>query len=824
MDNLRVHMSRFETILLDLHFALRQLHRKPAFALTAVAVFALAIAGSTAIFAFVDAALVKPLPYRDPSRLLALYERIPVGDRHHLSYDDYLDWKRLNHTLASLDIYRPEYLTLYSVNGPEPVSGARISDGFFRTLGVSPFLGRDFYPGEDRPSAQPTVILSYPTWQKRFAGSRDVVGKSITFDAPTTTGSNHGPFIIIGVMPRSFHFAPVAPAEFWITLHGSCAELRKCYPYYGVARLKDGVSVATAYRDLAFIAQHIAVEHPESNHDRSARVIPLTDAIVGDIRPTLVALLGGAALLSLLALVNISGLLLVRSEGRRREMALRNALGASGSRMIRQLAVEGFLLAGFGGSLGLVLAAYLIKALTGPIPADMLDSMPYLNGLHLDWRLCLFAGFVSLLGGVIFSIAPALRLPLSDIQEDLVAGGRSVAGRGWRRAGSALVALELAITMALLVSAGLLSKSFYRLLHENLGISANHLAILHVSKLDGLTDTNALELQRQIISRMSHLPGVVSAGISWQIAVTSGENFASLFEHYRVFGRYYPGQGDEANTHIIGVGYFETLRARLLQGRFFDDTDDAAHRRVGIINRTFARELFSGEDPLGKSLIDDNDQDHPVEIIGVVDDITEGPLDMSPTAALYEPFNQKPSADFYVTLRTSQSSQSLFLSMVDTVHQIDPGLTADDQDTMLNRINSSPAAYLHRSAAWLVGGFAGMALLIGSIGLYGVIAYSVAQRTREIGVRMALGAQRASIYRIILFEAGWLAICGAIGGAAASVGSARLLRTLLFGVKPWDIATLLTVTSLLIASALLASYLPARRAASINPVEALRAE
>ena len=280
---------------------------------------------------------------------------------------------------------------------------------------MSPFLGRDFYPGEDQPSAQPTVILSYATWQKRFAGSREIVGKSITFDAPTTAGSNHRPFIVIGVMPRSFHFAPVAPAEFWITLRGFGAEHRKGYPYYGVARLKEGVTAATAYQDLASIARRIAAQHPESNHDRSASAMPLTDAIVGDIRPTLVALLSGAGLLSLIGLVNISGLLLVRSESRRREMALRNALGASPSRIISQFAVEGFLLAFLGGGIGLILAAYLIKALTGQIPADMLDSMPYLNGLHLDWRLCLFAGLASLLGGFIFSSPRlcAFRFPTS---------------------------------------------------------------------------------------------------------------------------------------------------------------------------------------------------------------------------------------------------------------------------------------------------------------------------------------------------------------------------------------------------------------------------
>ena len=450
--------------------------------------------------------------------------------------------------------------------------------------------------------------------------------------------------------------------------------------------------------------------------------------------------------------------------------------------------------------------------------------MPYLQGLHLNLHLLSLCGIASLLGGALFSAGPALRLSLSDMQEDLMEGGRSVAGRSWRKAGSGLVVVELAITMVLLVSAGLLTRSFYRLLHEDIGMSAEHLAVLHVSSPGEETDAADIGRQRQLLSRMSSLPGVVSAGISDHLAVSSGEDFGSLFAHFRVFGRYYPGQGDEANTRIVGVGYFETLEARLLQGRYFTETDDASQRRVAIINRTMAKQSFPGEDPLGKRLIDEYDKDHPVEIIGVVDDIKDGPLDMKPTAAVYEPFNQNPSADFYVTLRTSQSQQMIFHSMIDVVHRIDPGLIADGQDTMIDRINTSQAAYLHRSAAWLVAGFAALALLLGTVGLYGVIAYSVGQRTREIGVRMALGAQRASVYRMILLEAGWLAIAGVAGGALCSVATTRLLRSLLFGVSPWDMTTLLTVACLLIASALLASYLPAHRAASINPVEALRAE
>ncbi len=455
--------------------------------------------------------------------------------------------------------------------------------------------------------------------------------------------------------------------------------------------------------------------------------------------------------------------------------------------------------------------------------------MPYLQGLHFNLHLLLFAGIVSLMGGALFSAGPAMRLSLSDMQEDLMEGGRSVAGRSWRKAGSGLVVFELAITMILLVSAGLLTKSFYRLLHEDIGMSADHLAVLHLSNPGAEhpgaeTDAGDLRLQRQLVSRISALPGVVAVGISNQLALSGGEAFANLFKHFRVFGRYYPGQGDEANTHIIGVGYFETLQARLLQGRYFAETDDAAQRRVAIINRTMAKQSFPGEDPLRKRLIDEYDRDHPVEIIGVVDDIKDGPLDMKPTAAVYEPFNQNPVSDFYLTLRTSQSEQTIFHSITDVIHQINPGLIADEQDSMMDRINTSQAAYLHRSAAWIVAGFAALALLLGAIGLYGVISYSVGQRTREIGVRMALGAQRASVYRLILLEAAGLAIAGVAGGAICSVATTRLLRSLLFGVSPWDMATLFTVACLLIAAALLASYLPAQRAASVNPVEALRAE
>ena len=805
-----------EVVLRDSRFAIRLLRKKVGFALTAVAIFALSIGASAAIFAFVDAALVRPLPYRDPSQLVALFESIPVGERYHLSYPDYLDWKRLNRVLSSLDVYRPELLTLDTVAGGVEAPGARVSDGFFRTLGVDPFLGRDFQPGEDQPGTQQTVILSYGAWQKRLVADKDVLGKSVTFDDV--------PYTVVGVLPSGFHFAPLASTEFWITTHGFCADSRPCHPYYGVGRLKPGVSLAVAHADLSSIAQRIAAAYPQTNRDRSATVMPLTDAILGGIRPTLLALLSCAGLLSLIGLVNICSLLLVRSESRRREMALRSTLGASRARLVFQFAVEGFSLAGLGCGIGLLLTGGLLRILPTLIPRDVLENMPYLQGAHFNAHLLLFAIALSLLGGTLFTAGPAFQLLLSNMQEALVEGGRAVAGRSWRKTGSGLVVFELAITVVLLVSAGLLTKSFYRLLHEDFGMAADHLALLHVAKTGTATEAVNLALQQRISSQMSALPGVISVGVSKDLAVSSGENFAVLFRHFRVFGRSYPGEGDEAITQIVSVGYFETLRAQLVQGRYFAEADDSSHRRVALINRTLARQSFHGEDPLGNRLVDEYDKNHPLEIIGVVDDIKDGPLDMKATAAVYEPFNQNPTGDFYVTIRTSQFDQTVFHSMVGVVHQVDPGLIADGQDSMADRISNSQAAYVHRSAAWIVGGFAIMALLLGTIGLYGVISYSVGQRTREIGVRMALGAQRVAVYRLILLEAGWLVIFGVGGGILCSVAATGLLRSMLFGVSPWDTGTLASVACVLAGSALLASYLPAHRAASTDPVEALRAE
>ena len=697
-----------EDLIQDLRFAARQLRNSPAFTATAIAVFALGIGASTTIFAFFDAALVKPLPYRDPARLVALFERIPVGDRYHLSYDDYVDWKRLNHVFTSLDVYTPNSFTLEAATGARRVSGARVSEGFFQTLGVTPFLGRDFKQGEGPPNTQPSVLLSYETWKNEYAANRNVLGHVVSLDGD--------PSIIIGVLPPSFHFAPVGSAGYWASLLWQPEYGRSGHPYYGVARLKPGVSVSKAYSDLTPIANEIALAYPHFSRDRSATVLPLADVIVGDIRPTLVALLGGAGLLSLIGFVNVASLLLVRAESRRREIALRLALGASFLRLIRQFCVEGFVLAGSGCVLGIALTLVALNILPRQIPAALLDGMPYLQGLHFNLHLVFFALAIGVLGGIFFSAAPTLQLFLSNVQAGLTEGGRAASGRSWRRAGAGLVVVELAITAVLLVSAGLLSKSFYRLLHEDIGIAPDHLAILHVSQMRDSTDDENVALARRIRREMAALPGLISVGEAYDSVLASGEGYVRTFAHFRVVGRTYIGMGDEASQHIVGVGYFETLRARLLRGRYFAESDDSTKPQVALINRTMAQQIFPGENPVGKAILNEFNNNHPFIIVGVVDDLKDGPLDTTPTAAVYVPFNQSPTSDFDVTLRATLSEAALLPTMVQVVHQMDATLIADHESTMSERIEDSPSAYLHRSAAWVVAGFAGLALLLGTVG------------------------------------------------------------------------------------------------------------
>jgi predicted permease len=692
-----------------------------------------------------------------------------------------------------------------------------VTAGFFRVLGVTPVLGRDFYDGEDQSGAADNVMLTYQTWQTRFGGRKDIIGQTVKLDGTPNT--------IIGVLPASFQFAPRGKAEFWVTLHklNSCEKRRSCHNLFGVARLKGGVTVAMALADMTAVAKQLEVQYPDSNRGQSASVKPLSEQIVGDIRPILLVLLGGAGLLLAIACVNVSSLLLVRSESRKREIAVRGALGASRGRLTRQFMTEELVLVFAGGLLGLLCAYGAIQVLLRLISKDMLAFAPYLGGVRLDAHVAMFAGVIALLAAALFAATPVLRLPMTQLREGLTEGGRSSAGTFWRRFGANLVVVELAIAVVLLVGAGLLGKSFYKLLHVELGFQPDHLATVQVvlPQTTYAKDSQVVEVSRQILARVSSLPGVKSAALTTMLPVSGNGNTNWI----RFVGKPYNGEHNEVNQREVSSDYFKTLQAKLVAGRFFTDDEDSSKPQVTVINKALARLYFPGEDPIGKKFGDTELKPKSIRtIVGVVDDVKEGSLDSDIWPAEYDPTNQ--NAENYVSLvvRTSQDEKSVLPALVGAIHQIDPGIGAINEITMVERINESQTAYLHRSSAWLVGGFAALALLLGVIGLYGVIAYSVSQRTREIGVRMALGAQQSSVYRMILKEAGWLTGAGIVAGLLCSIAAATLMQKVLFGIHTWDMPTLAAVAVVLGVSALLASYFPARRAASVNPVEALRAE
>ena len=805
-----------DNLVRDFRFAIRQLSTSPGFTFTVVFTLALGICASVAIFAFADAALLKPLPYRDPARLVGVYESIAIFPQSNLSYQDYLDWKRLNTVFNTLDIYQRNDAILATPDGPQLVFYGRVSDGFFRTLGVAPALGRDFHTGEDLPDAPRTVLLSHATWQKRYGGKREVIGRTVDLSGSAYT--------IIGVLPRDFQFAPAEPAEFWISLHptGSCDTRRGCHNFYGIARLKESATFGSALADVKLIAQQLEKQYPDSNRGQGAALAPLTDVIVGDVRPVLLVLLSGVVLLLLIACLNIASLLLVRSENRNREMAVRGALGASTSRLLMQFITEGFLLVIAGGGLGLAAARWVMHLLVNLIPAQLIGRMPYLDGLGLNLHVLVFAGAVMMLGVLLFSVTPMVRLPASEILAGMAQASRGSSGIVWRRAASRLVAVELATAVILLTGAGLLGKSFYLLLHVDIGVEPRHLATLNVAAPASgyMNDPKRLTLQRDVMSSLAVLPGVESVGLAQQLPVSSNGNTI----WFRVLGQPFHGEHNEVPERKVSTGYFERVKARLLGGRFFAETDDASRPLVAMVNRAMQRRYFGAEDPVGQRILYLSDNAKPMEIIGVVDDIKEGPLDTQTPPVIYIPFNQEPRSDFVVIARTAQAEESLLPAMAATIRGIDPSIVTWGGSSMSGRINNAQSTYLHRSSAWLVGGFAGTALLLGVIGLYGMMAYSVNQRRREIGIRMALGAQRDSVYKLVLKEAAQVTATGAVAGLLLSIAGAALIRKMLFGTPPWDALTLVSVTTLLAVASLLASYIPLRRAASVSPVEVLRAD
>jgi predicted permease len=806
-----------ESILADLRYTLRQLRMAPGFAVTAIVVLALGIGASVAIFAFVDAALLEPLPYANPQRLVHVTESDPASPHVNISYLDYLDWKKQNTTLASMDVFANENMLLSTPTGTEPVPGERVSAGFFRTLGVAPLLGRDFHQGEDSLGAPGVVMLSYGTWQRRFGGKKDLVGQSLKLSGV--------PHTVIGVLPKGFEFALGGSAQFWTALQpdNSCEKQRDCHNLYAVGRLKDGVTVQAALANMQSIAGQLERQYPDSNRDRGASVMPLSEEIVGYIRPILLLLLSGAGLLLLIACVNVSSLLVVHAERRKREIAVRGALGASRARLGWQFVIEGLVLVAGGGLAGLAFAYVAMQILSRLISKDMMARMPYLAGLRLNAHVLAFAGILALLASIVFALTPILHLWSSDMRYDLTDGGRGAAGTLWRRIGGRLVVIELATTMVLLSGAGLLGKSLYRLLHVDVGFQIDHLSTLQV-RLPGAEfpgDSQQVAFVRRMLLQVESLPGVRAAAVTSLLPVTCACNS----DWVRIVGKPYNGAHITVNERDVSADFFTTLQARLLAGRYFTDAEDTSRPKVVIINHDFARKYFAGEDPVGKQLGDPVLSSSSIkQIIGVVEDFKDSSLDDEQRPTVYYPFNQNASSGFALMVRTAQGDQTLQPALAATIHKLNMDVGVERGSTMRDQINESQTAYFHRSTAYVVGGFAVLALILSAVGLYGVIAYSVSQRTREIGVRMALGAERSSVYKLVLRQAGWLTGTGLAIGLICSIGASLSIRSLLFGVQAWDAATLVCVATLLACASIAATFIPARRAASVDPMQALRSE
>ncbi len=799
----------------DLRFALRQLLRYRGFAATAIVVPALGIAASIALFAFVDAAMIKPLPYAEPSRLVNVFGTLPQLARGGgVSYLDFRDWRERSHTLSALAAFDVRTgFTLVTTSGREGVPGLRVTSGFFRTLGVTPLVGREFAADEEGLAAPPTAMISYGAWHARFGGSPDVIGQTVVLQSSWLGDAE--PHVIIGVLPADFQF-PMAPAaEFWTTIRKSqaCWDVRSCRSTQVIARLAPGISLPTAAAEMTSIVEQLQREYPADHREAEvAKLIPLRDVMLGDVGRVLLMLLAGALLLLVIACTNVMSLVLARTDSRAREIAIRNALGASSSRLVSQFATEAVVLAGAAAILGATLASLAMQFLSSLLTANMISRMPYLQGLGFNVRIAGFAVAVAVVVALVFALTPLARVSASGTLGGLADTARGTGGRTWRRLGAPLVVAQLAVAIVLLVGAGLLGQSLYRLIHVDVGFNTKNLATVSVSLASGSS-------AREIADRVAALPGVQSVGYADLLPLSAGLAPSSSFW---VIGR--PEENQLKGgwpVRRVSANYFATLQAPLLRGRTFTEEEVAQARLVMIINESTARRCFPNQDPIGQLIAFGGPTSPRREIVGVIADIQDGPPETPAHASAYVPLDQPA---FALAIRLSSSDQSVARAISTAIQSVRPDAQVGELTTMGERVDRLPSTSMHRSTAWLIGSFAALAFILSIVGLYGVVAYSVGQRTREIGVRIALGARRQTVYRLVLGEAAWLACLGTTLGTIAAILAAKTMRSLLFDVSASDPLTLVVAGSALVSAALLASYVPAHRAASVNPIEVLRAE
>jgi len=806
-----------ETLFQDVRYGLRMLAKSPAFTVVAVLTLAVGIGSNTAIVSVIDAALFHALPYRDPDRLVHLWETRPGNEfpQMEASYANLTDWQASNHVFSDLAGYSGMNFSLTGRGVPQRLLAGRVTTNFFDVLGVSPVLGRTFQPDQ---TAAHIVLLTYSLWRGQFGGNEQIIGQALALNGESYT--------VVGVLPPQFQFAKRGNAQIWVPLNPNPGEISRRTRHFEsvIGRLREGVTLEQAQAEMARLGQRLAAEYPEANAGGGIRVVPLQEEIVGPIQPVLLALLGAVGLVLLIACVNVANLLLARAKTRQREIAVRLALGATRWRLLRQVLTESVILALLGGFLGLMGARWGVEFILSRIPGQVLAQMPYLRNASLNLGVLGFTLAISLITGVLFGIVPALQASGLNVHSALAEGVRTTGGGSHHRLRSALVVGEIALSLTLLTGAGLLMKSLVRLLRVDPGFQPEKLLTLEVSASPLRYSNQKLNenLVQQLLDRVQALPGVRGAAL---IDITPLKGGNTL--HFTVEGRPEPppGQNPEANTRDVSSSYFHVMEIPLLRGRFFSDQDRSDSPLVLIVNKTLADQVFPGQDPVGKRLVFSFlTPSIYAQIVGVVGDEKLGALDQKTTPVVYTPSLQNNDTDLTLVVRSQTDPQTLTSEVRSEVTRFDPSVVVNSATTVKKMIGDSSSVFVRRFPALLIGVFAVLAVLLSAIGIYGVLSFLVTQRTREIGVRMALGARQADILRLLLNEGLRLVGAGVALGLLITAASTRLLAGLLFGVRPGDPAVLAIVSGLVAAIALLACSLPARRATRVDPMVALRYE
>ncbi|MCI0408155.1 MAG: ABC transporter permease [Acidobacteria bacterium] len=806
------------TLLQDVRYGLRMLLKNPGFTVVAVLTLALGIGANSTLFSVVNSVLLRPLPFPNPGRLVAVWEFVPEKGwyREPFSFPDFADWREQTKSFEKMAAYTYVGATLGEGGDAEFVGGAAVSADLFPILSARPRLGRVFTAEEDRPGAARAVILGHGLWERRFHSSPEVLGQTILLDGESCT--------VVGVMPETFNF-PIggSPRSYWVPLTTDPdtrerVELRGNHYLRAVGLLKEGIGPLQAEADLDTIARRLETAYPGTNHLMRARVLPLHEELVGDVRPALLVLLGAVGFVLLIACANIANLLLARASSRQKEIAIRAALGAGWGRIARQLLVESLLLSLAGGALGLLVAIwgvdFVVRLAPGPIPR--------IGEIGLDVRVLAFTLGVSLLTGILSGLAPALRSARASLDPDL-REGRGGEAEGWRRnrVRALLVVSEVALSLVLLAGAGLMLRTFQRLSGVDPGFKPENVLTVSVSLPNASYPNGAQRIAfvDRLLERVGAVPGVRSAATVFTLPL-GGSNRSNSF---RIPDRPQAPEGDpDANYRTISPGYLVSMGIPLLKGRAFTAQDGATTPAVALVNETFARRFFPGEDPIGKVIETDEDGTRRREIVGVVGDVRFDSLDSHLEPEYYVPYPQAPETSVTLVVRAAKDPSSLAPTLREQVRALDPSLPLYAVRTMEEYLAASVAD--RRVIALLLGSFAAVALALAATGLYGVLAYSVSRRTREIGIRVALGARPADVLKLVVAQGMLLTVAGLGIGLAGGLLLTRFLSGLLFGVRPTDPLTFAGVSALLAGVALLACYLPARRAARVDPVTALHYE